>query len=69
MEGVLEMRTVVIDNYSYKEFELMRDKLIKSVPYAIVNDMYSKHHKRAVFSFWDSDFIPKELEEFIVRPK
>ena len=62
------MRPVIIDNLEYLEYEAIRDILIMNIPFAIINDMYSKKTKRAVFYFWDSDYIPKELEQFILKP-
>jgi len=47
---------------------IIRDLLIESLPYAIINDMYSTESEIAVFNLWDSDYIPECLEPYIQRP-
>ena len=46
----------------------MRDTIITNVPFALINDMYSKKKQIAIFNLWDSDYIPEELSFFIMQP-
>lgn len=62
------MRTIKIPFCSYEIYEGMRDVIIKNVPFALINDMYSKKEQIAVFNLWDSDYIPDELKDFIMQP-
>ena len=34
----------------------------------MVNQDYSVRLKIAMFNFWDSDYIPEILEEYVLRP-
>jgi len=62
------MRLIVIDNSDYNSYEILRDKLYKEIPYAIVHIGYSKLLKRIVINFWDSDYIPNDLKKYILKP-
>lgn len=62
------MRTVRIENYEYETYEAIRDVLIETVPFAVINDMYSSKLKKAIFNFWDSDYIPENLQDKIMQP-
>lgn len=62
------MRTISIPFCSYELYEAMRDCIITNVPFALINDMYSKKERIAVFNLWDSDYIPDELKYFILQP-
>ncbi len=62
------MRTINIPFCSYEIYEGIRDIIIKNVPFALINDMYSKKEQIAVFNLWDSDYIPDELKDFIMQP-
>lgn len=63
------MRTVVIKNCEYEVFEEHRDMVLDNAPYSLISATYSKKLRLAVFQFWDSDYIPENLQKFIVRPK
>lgn len=65
---VFEMRLVMIENCDYEKFESIRDKLMSTIPFALVGVCYSPKLKTAVFNFWDSDYIPEDLKEFIYKP-
>jgi len=62
------MRTIRIPYCSYELYSAMRDCIITNVPFALINDMYSKNEKIAIFNLWDSDYIPDELSYFIMQP-
>ena len=62
------MRIVIIDDCEYSRYEEIRDRIIMEIPFAIVNDMYSKKHKRAIFNFWDTQYIFEDLKEFAFAP-
>ena len=62
------MRIVIIDDCEYERYEEIRDYIIKKIPFAIVNDMYSRKHKRAIFNFWDSIYIPDDLKDYVFGP-
>ena len=61
------MRMVEIKNIEYKEFARIRDKLCTKIGFALINERYLADQKIAQFNFWDSDYIPKQLKEFIVN--
>ena len=63
-----KMRIVIIDDCEYSRYEEIRDRIIKEIPFTIVNDMYSKKHKRAIFNFWDSHYIFDDLKEYVFGP-
>ena len=62
------MRTIRIPYCSYELYAAMRDCIITNVPFALINDMYSKDESLAIFNLWDSDYIPDELSFFIMQP-
>ena len=47
----------------------MRLQVLRTTPYALLNAEYLKEEKTGYLYFWDSDYIPKEWEQWIVRPK
>ena len=62
------MRTIRIEECEYALYEAIRDAIIETVPFALIQDMYSKYTKTAIFNFWDSDYIPTCLYKFIIQP-
>lgn len=62
------MRIVVIDECSYERFEAIRDAIYEVIPFALFNEGYSSKLKRAIFNFWDVEYIPEELKKYIMQP-
>lgn len=62
------MRLVKLENIEYKEWELIFRSIIEVIPFALLNQGYSKELKTGFFNFWDSDYIPNELKPFIMQP-
>lgn len=62
------MRMIKIENCSYHKYDIIRNAIMSVIPYALINQDYSKELKLAVFNFWDSDYIPKDLKKFIMQP-
>lgn len=62
------MRLVKIPNCSYDQFEKIRDAIYEVIPFAIINEGYSRKLNVAIFNFWDSDYIPELLKQHIVQP-
>ena len=62
------MRLIKIENCSYERFEQIRDAIFEVIPFAIINQGYSKKLKMAIFNFWDVEYIPDELKKYIVQP-
>jgi len=62
------MRLISIDDCSYERFEAIRDAIFEVIPFAIINQGYSKKLKRAIFNFWDVEYIPEELKKYIMQP-
>lgn len=49
-------------------FNLMRERALRDFPYGLLNSEFSEEQKIAFLYFWDTDYIPPEWEEYIVRP-
>lgn len=62
------MRMCRIDNLDYPAFEVIRDAIYSVIPFAVIEVQYSKNLRTGYFNFWDSDYIPDEMKEFIVQP-
>ena len=62
------MRTVRIPNCSYELYTAIRDKIMEIIPFSVINQDYSPNKQLAIFNFWDSDYIPKCLNDYILRP-
>lgn len=62
------MRLCKIPNLSYDQFEKLRDAIDKTIPFAVIDIRYSKNLKCGIFNFWDSDYIPDEMKQFIIQP-
>ena len=62
------MRLIKIENCSYERFEAIRDAIYEVIPFAIINQGYSKKLQMAFFNFWDVEYIPDELKQYIVQP-
>ena len=63
------MRTVIIKDCAYSEFEKHRDTCLKFKPFGLITAIYSNNLNMALYQFWDTDYIPNSLEKYIVRPK
>lgn len=63
------MRTVIINECSYPLFEKYRDTCLKFKPFGLITAIYSKNLNMALYQFWDTDYIPVSMKQFIVRPK
>ena len=62
------MRMVKRRGVTYLEFERMRQQILDTAPYGLINDIYDGKNKIAYLYFWDSDYIPEEWEQWVVRP-
>lgn len=62
------MRMVKREECSYEEFYQMRLQVLRQTPYGLLNTEYLKEDKVAFFYFWDSDYIPKDWEQWVIRP-
>lgn len=62
------MRLIQIKNCSYGKFEKIRDAIYEVIPFAIINQGYSKKLNLAIFNFWDVAYIPEELRKYILQP-
>lgn len=62
------MRMVKIPNCSYELFCAIRLEILKKVPLALINSEYLGEEKLGFFYFGDTDYIPIEMKEFIVKP-
>ena len=62
------MRMLKIPNCDYEIFYAIRKEILRKVPFALINSEYLKEDKLAFYYFWDTDYIPEELEAFIVKP-
>ena len=62
------MRLIKIENCSYEKFEAIRDTIYSVIPFAIINQGYSRKLQMAIFNFWDVTYIPEELKKYIMQP-
>ena len=62
------MRMVKRTNATYEDFVDMRQQILDTAPFGLINDIYDRKNMIAYLYFWDSDYIPEEWEEWIVRP-
>jgi len=62
------MRLVKIENCSYEKYNAIRNAIYQNIPFALINNEYSKELRTAYFNFWDSDYIPEQLRKHIVQP-
>lgn len=53
---------------SYEEFAKMRQQVLDTTPYGLINDIYDSKNNVAYLYFWDSDYIPEGWEEWVIRP-
>lgn len=62
------MRLVKIPDLEYKDYEVIRDTIDSNIPFAIIDMRYSPKLKVGIFNFWDSNYIPDEMKQFIMQP-
>ncbi len=66
--GDKNMRTVRIPNLDYEDYAAIMDAIDEVIPFAVLETRYNKRLRYGIFNFWDSDYIPSCMEEFIMRP-
>jgi mannosyltransferase OCH1-like enzyme len=57
------MRLIIVEEMSLEEYN-KKKKVIK-IPKQLFDPYYDKNLNKAVWRFWDSDFIPKEFKKYI----
>lgn len=62
------MRLVLIPNCEYSKFESIRDIIVDNIPFCLLDSGYSKNLKKAWFNFWDVEYIPMNLRDYILQP-
>ena len=62
------MRMLKRENCSYEDWYAMRLEVLRKTPFALINSEYLKEDKIGFLYFWDSDYIPKKWDGYIVRP-
>lgn len=62
------MRLVKIPNLEYNQYEQIRDAIYSKIPYALLNNEYSKGLRIGYFNFWDVAYIPELLRKYIMQP-
>lgn len=62
------MRMVKREDCTYEQFRKMRQQILDTAPFGLINDIYDEKNRIAYLYFWDSDYIPKEWEQWVVRP-
>lgn len=62
------MRLIKIPDLEYVQYEKIRDAIYSVIPFALLNQQYSKKLKTGFFNFWDVAYIPEELRKYIVQP-
>lgn len=61
------MRTIRIPNCDYETYNAIMNEIMTKVPFAVLNADYRKDLKLANINFWDSDYIPKQLSQYILN--
>lgn len=61
------MRTIRIPNCDYDTYNAIMGEIMSKVPYAVLNADYRADLKLANINFWDSDYIPKQLSQYILN--
>lgn len=62
------MRTIIIPDCSYEKYRAIMDAIMDTIPFAVLNQNYSQNTQKAMINFWDSDYIPEELKEYMLIP-
>ena len=62
------MRTVRIPNCEYGVYGAIMNEIMSKVPFAVLNADYRPELKLANINFWDSDYIPPQLSQYILNP-
>jgi len=62
------MRLIKIENCEYETYNKIRNAIMSVIPFAIINQDYSKDLKTAIFNFWDVEYIPEDLKKYIMQP-
>ena len=62
------MRLLKIPDLEYDDFEAIRWAIYKHIPFAVINEAYLSKQKIGFFNFWDVEYIPMQLRQFIVQP-
>jgi len=60
------VRLVKIPNLNYQDFQLVRNMLYASIPYALISNTFCEN--AGFFQFWDESYIPAELHKYILSP-
>ena len=63
------MRLAIIPDLEYTKFEQIVDDLMASKNvYGVISTQYRKNLKKGFIWFWDSDYIPEELKQYVSAP-
>lgn len=61
------MRTIRIPNCDYITYNAIMNEIMSKIPFAVLNSDYRKDIKLANINFWDSDYIPAQLSQYILN--
>ena len=61
------MRTI-IRKCTYDEYGEMIDYVDEHMPFALLEARYNRRLATAILTFWDSDYIPPQWDQWVVRP-
>lgn len=50
----------------YETYDLTLKAILRNIPFALLNSEFKENV--GYFYFWDSEYIPKVLEQNVVRP-
>lgn len=62
------MRMVKREDCKYTDYSEMMDYIDRTAPYGVISCRYNPRLRIGFIYFWDSDYIPKDWEQWVVRP-
>lgn len=65
----IPVRTIILENCEYNVFAETMDAILEcKMPFILINQYYSQRRKEGFFNFWDSDYIPDQMQQYILHP-
>jgi len=58
------MITIRLYNLKYDVWARIRDAILETIPFALMDSMYSRELEAGSFQFWDSGYVPDILKKF-----
>ena len=62
------MRLIRIENLKQYDYMKIKDAILSVIPFALINQTYSRKLRTGYFNFWDVEYVPDELKKYIMQP-